>query len=203
MSDKYGADHDTTYCYPESDVLKNLLGITDSEILKAAEVEFTQFRLTQYEYPEFRDFSLTTWKNIHFFLFQDVYEWAGELRTVKLAKSGTLFAVPDCIEREAERLFGKLRAENHLSGLLRSEFVTRVADYYSELNVLHPFREGNGRSQRLLFELIALNAGYVLDWSAVDEPLWIPANIAAFNCQLEPLIAIFDRVVRKMRADGA
>ena len=78
MPDKYGAGQGV-YCYPGSDVLVNLLGIADAKTLSVAEVEFTRLRLAEYEHPVFRDFSLQTLKNIHFYLFQDIYEWAGEL----------------------------------------------------------------------------------------------------------------------------
>ncbi len=124
--------------------------------------EFSQFRLTSYGYPAFRDFSLQTWKNIHFYLFQDIYEWAGELRTVKISKGRTMFAAPEFIESEASRLFQRLRMEKFLVGQDQGPFISRLAHYYGELNVLHPFRKGNGRSQKLLFELLALNAGFAL-----------------------------------------
>jgi len=191
MPDKYGVRQDG-YCYPGSDVLINLLGITDGKLLDEAEVSFTTFRLGQYDYPSFSDFSLDTLKNIHFYLFQDVYVWAGELRTVDISKGNTRFANCARIEPEAKKLFRQLAQERCLQGLSRAGFIARLVHYFSELNVIHPFREGNGRAQRLLFESIAVNAGYVLRWRSVDPTLWVPANIAAYHGSLAQLNALFD-----------
>lgn len=198
MQDKYGTGQDLVYCYPNSDVLKNILGITDQSKLNNAEVEFSQYRLARFQYPALHEFSLDTWKNIHFFLFQDIYEWAGETRTVKISKGDTLFAMPNQIDQYGNYLFGQLKKEKFLCGLERQTFVRRLAYHFGELNALHPFREGNGRSQRLLFELIALNAGYVLDWLIVDKDEWIAANIAAYGGDVEPLVKLFEGVVKRI-----
>lgn len=197
MSDKYGVDQDR-YCYPGSDVLINLLGITDGESLNQAEVEFTRLRLSQYDYPVFRDFSLATLKNIHFYLFQDIYEWAGELRTVDISKGSTRFATCDRIEPEAQKLFGQLKGELYLKGLDRQNFIARMAHYFCELNVIHPFREGNGRAQRLLFESIAINAGYEIRWRPINLSSWVPANAEAYFGRLDLLKELFDMVVTEI-----
>jgi cell filamentation protein len=76
--------------------------------------------------------------------------------------------------------------------------VARLAHYYCELNVVHPFRDGNGRAQRLLFEVISINAGYLLHWEPIGRTEWLEANVAAYNCQLEPLMALLDRVLTPM-----
>lgn len=197
MVNKYGVLQDV-YCYRNSNVLINLLGITDIDALNAAEVEFTQFRLSQMEQPVFTDLSLSTLKNIHFYLFQDIYDWAGEVRTVDIAKGQTRFATCGRIEPEAEKMFRNLHQEDFLKALPRSVFIERLAYYFSELNVIHPFREGNGRAQRVLFELLAINAGFTLRWAPIDPVRWIPANIAAYNCQLGPLISLFECAVSEM-----
>lgn len=197
MPDKYGEGQDW-YCYPGSDVLINLLGITDSASLNQAEVEFTRLRLSQYDYPVFRDVSLTTLKNIHFYLFQDLYEWAGELRVVDISKGSTRFATCDRIEPEAQKLFEQLKNERYLKGLVRQNFIARMAHYFCELNVIHPFREGNGRAQRLLFESIAINAGFEIRWQPIDPSLWIPANVEAFWGRLDNLKDLFDAAVTEI-----
>lgn len=151
--------------------------------------------------PSFRDFSLSALKNIHFYLFQDVYEWAGELRTVDISKGATRFATWSRIEPEAQKLFRELEQEGFLKGLSDSEFVARLAHSFWELNVIHPFREGNGRAQRVLFERIAINAGFELRWQPIDPALWIPANIAAYHGQLEPLVRLFRDATRRIVLD--
>jgi cell filamentation protein len=201
MPDKYGVGQDV-YCYPDSDVLKNLLGITDGEALRNAEVAFTFFRHEQYEWPAFRDFSLSTLKSIHFYLFQDVYDWAGEIRTVDISKGSTRFANWSRIEPEADKLFGQLERENFLRELPKNEFVGRLAHYFCELNVIHPFREGNGRAQRVLFEFAAINAGFELRWNGIDKQLWIPANATGYSGNLEPLIDLFMKAVERIDVDA-
>lgn len=194
MPDKYGAGGDAQYCYPDSDVLINKLGLTDETALEAAEVELTQARIEQFE-PDFDNISLSALRGIHRSLFQDVYPWAGELRTVDISKGSTRFANVSRVWPEADKLFLQLAQENYLVGLPREQFVARLAHYYCELNVIHPFRDGNGRAQRLLFEVISINAGYLLRWEPIGRAEWLDANIAAYNCRLEPLTALLERVL--------
>jgi len=197
MPDKYGTGGDTQYCYPGSDVLINKLGLTDEAALEAAEVELTQARIEQFK-PDFDNISLSALRDIHHFLLQDVYAWAGELRTVDISKGSTRFANVSRVEPEADKLFRQLAQEHYLVDLPRERFVARLAHYYCELNVVHPFRDGNGRAQRLLFEVISINAGYLLHWEPIGRTEWLNANIAAYNCQSEPLMALLDRVLTPM-----
>ncbi len=178
MSDKYGTGQDGQYCYPDTDVLINKLGITEHDALEAAEIELTQARINQYE-PDFDNISLSALRAIHFHLFQDLYHWAGDLRIVDISKGNTRFANVSRIEPEADKLFQQLAQENHLTGLSREQFVARLVHYYCELNVVHPFRDGNGRAQRLLFEVISINAGFALRWEPIGRGEWVDANIAA------------------------
>ena len=194
MSGKYGTGQDEQYCYPNSDVLINKLGITEEESLDLAEIELSQARIDQYE-PNFDDISLPALRAIHFHLFQDLYSWAGALRTVDISKGSTRFANISRIVPEAENLFRQLAQENYLIGLPREQFVARLAHFYCELNVIHPFRDGNGRVQRLMFEVIGINAGFELRWEPIGRAEWVEANIAAYNCQLDPLIGLLDRAL--------
>lgn len=194
MPDKYGTSGDTRYCYANSDVLINKLGITDEAALEAAEIQSTQARIEQFE-PDFDDISLSALRAIHRHLFQDIYHWAGELRAVDISKGNTRFANVSRIEPEAEKLFKQLQQENCLVDLPRENFVTRLAHYYSELNVIHPFRDGNGRAQRVLFEVISINAGYALRWEPLSRREWLDANIEAYLCRMDSLEALLDRVV--------
>jgi len=111
MSDKYGTGHDGQYCYPGSSVLINKLGIITGDALDAAEIELTQARVDQYD-PNFDDISLPALRAIHFYLFQDLYDWAGDLRTVDISRGNTRFANVNRIELEADKLFRQLAQEN-------------------------------------------------------------------------------------------
>ena len=136
MPDKYGVIQDH-YCYPDSSVLINKLGITDQSVLDKAELEFTRYRVEQYE-PDFEDFSRVSLLRILFLLFQDIYSWAGEIRTVDISKGTTRFANVQFIEKEAIKLFVQLEQENFLTQLPESELPERLAHFYSELNIIHP-----------------------------------------------------------------
>lgn len=197
MSDKYGTGQDGQYCYPDSDVLINKLGFTDGDALEASEIELTQARIDQYE-PDFDDISFPALRAIHHYLFQDLYDWAGELRTVDISKGSTRFANINRIEPEADKLFRQLAQEDYLAGLPREQFVARLAHYYCELNVIHPFRDGNGRAQRLMFEVISINAGFELRWEPIRRAEWVEANIAVYNCRLEPLAGLLNRALTQI-----
>ncbi|MBC3876476.1 putative adenosine monophosphate-protein transferase Fic [Undibacterium sp. FT79W] len=194
MSDKYGTGQDKQYCYPNSAVLINKLGLKDADSLEAAEIEHTQARIEQFV-PDFDDISMSALRAIHFHIFQDIYDWAGKLRTVDISKGSTRFANVIRIEPEANKLFGLLAQEGYLIDLPREQFLARLAHYYGELNVIHPFRDGNGRAQRLLFETISINAGYALRWEPIGRIEWVEANIEAYHCRLAPLKTLLDRAL--------
>lgn len=136
---------------------------------------------------------------IHQQLFQDVFDWAGELRDVDISKGETRFCHFEYIENEGNDLMQEMEDEHYLVGLARDEFVERLAHYYCEINVLHPFFVGSGRAQRVFFEQLAIHAGYVLDWSDVDPDEWQTANQAGALGDLNPLCEIFTKVVSEAR----
>lgn len=168
------------YVYPGTDVLKNRPGIRDVDRFRRFEAHAVRLReLELRRQPAAPPFDLPALQRIHLQLFQDVYAWAGQLRTVKISKAGVPFALPIHIDREAARLFSELRAAQYLQGLPRGGFVDRLAYFLGEVNALHPFREGNGRSQRELFRQIALCAGWDLDFDAMDPEENIASSIEA------------------------
>ncbi|MFM9970582.1 MAG: Fic/DOC family protein [Burkholderiales bacterium] len=139
---------------------------------------------------------------IHRHIFQDVYDWAGEIRAVSITKNNQLFALPGFIEREAARIQSQLAGENLLRGLDSNKFVERLAYYFGEWNALHPFREGNGRAIRELLRVMTDNAGYEFDQMAIDNSRnqWNVASACSLNGDLEPIKKIFFKAVRKRRA---
>lgn len=113
-------------------------------------------------------------KDIHKYLFQEVYSFAGKDRFEmgiydsfgkRNAARDKVVWFADGIEvpLEAEKLFNMLKEKNNLKGLNFLQFTKEGADFFIKLNTLHPFREGNGRTQRIFMEQLALNAGYKLD----------------------------------------
>ncbi|MFK3791142.1 putative adenosine monophosphate-protein transferase Fic [Pseudomonas piscis] len=191
--DKYDASNDH-YCYPSSSVLRNKLNIQVMADLEAAERDITAVTVSRVVYVA-PPYSLENFKVLHRKLFSDLYEWAGELRNVDIAKGGTRFCNWVRIEAEALKIFSALQKGSWLSGLDKEEFCKKLAEFYCELNMIHPFREGNGRVQRLFFEHLALSAGYELDWEDVSQSEWLEANINGVYVNYAPMTEIFKRIV--------
>ena len=138
---------DRIYCYPDSDVLKNTMEVRDSERLSQLERRLTMLRLLELiDKPVRGKFDLKHLQAIHKYIFQDIYEWAGEIRKVDI--KGNMFCNVRFLSGQAAEIFGKLKEEDYLQGLEEEDFIGRLAYYFSEINALHPFREGNGRSQQ-------------------------------------------------------
>jgi cell filamentation protein len=125
-------------------------------------------------------------------LFSSLYEWAGEIRRVGIWKGATKFCAPERIEKEAVKLFDALNQDFSEKGRFwnLNKAADRLAYHYGELNILHPFREGNGRTQRVLFEFIAQDIGYSIRWLD-DSDQWIGANISAYTTDHTALREIF------------
>ena len=133
---------DSVYCYPDSDVLINKLDFRNLDDLLLVERRFTMLRLLELmDNPIKGKFNLKHLQAIHAYIFQDIYDWAGKIRTVDIAK-GNMFCKVELIQEQADLLFGKLKKESYLEGLEEETFVKRLAYYFSEINALHPFREG-------------------------------------------------------------
>lgn len=158
------------YVDPATGVLRNRLGITDAGELGRVEAEVVAAaELVLYrERPVTGRYDLAHLQAIHRHLFGEVYEWAGELRTVDIAKGGTYFARVQHIEAEAHRVFNTLAAQEYLRGLDRQAFAAGAGRLLGDLNALHPFRDGNGRAQRGFLQLLARDAGWQLAWARVD-----------------------------------
>jgi len=175
-------DADDTYCYPGTDVLRNKAEITNAEDLDAYEGELSTLRSIEIlENPIAGQFDLAHLQRIHLALFQDVYEWAGKIRTVDISRGNSRFANVRFIESAASDIFNKLARENWLRGLDADTLSKRLAHYLSEINALHPFREGNGRVQRIFISQLSQSAGYQLDYSDLEQEQIYRAMELAFN----------------------
>ena len=159
------------YCYPDFDVLKNKLNIRDRDELKRAEEEITA--LKQYmlmESPIKGRFSKTQLMNIHRFLFEDIYSFAGLIRREKISKGDTMFYPPHLIGQELDKVFSKLHSEKMLHETDRKRQIEHLSYIMSELNIIHPFREGNGRAARIwLDHIFKTELNKVVDWSLIDK----------------------------------
>ncbi len=172
--DKY--NESDRYCYDKTSVLKNKLNIENENSLEEAERDITAKTSENIEYKA-PPYNLETLKKIHKTLFIDIYEWAGEIRDVSISKGDTLFCMPQHILSNINSIFSNLEKDNSLQGLSQDEFYNKISYYYCEFNMIHPFREGNGRVQRIFFEYLALDNGYLFDWSKVKQDTWLEVNI--------------------------
>jgi len=191
-------DADDIYCYPSTNVLRNKAGITNAEELDIYEGELSTLRSIEVlEIPIAGKFNLSHLQDIHFVLFQDIYDWAGKIRTVDISRGNSRFANVRFIESAANELFKKLSRENRLEGLNKNDLSARLAHYLSEINALHPFREGNGRVQRLFISQLSQAAGYQLDYSDLEQEQIYEAMEVAFKGD-ESILAslILDRLAK-------
>ncbi|ENJ4449980.1 putative adenosine monophosphate-protein transferase Fic, partial [Salmonella enterica] len=136
---------------------------------------------------------------IHRQLYQDIFDWAGQLREVDIYQGDTRFCHFAYIEKEGNALMQDLEEEGYLVGLAHEKFVERLAHYYCEINVLHPFRLGSGLAQRIFFEQLALHAGYALSWQGIAVETWKQANQSGAMGDLSALQAIFQKAISEAR----
>jgi len=168
----------TKYCYPDSEILINKLDIRDLELLNEAEAALSAQRLLELEKrPVNGCFNFEHLKEIHRYILQDLYDFAGKVRNEDISKGHTSFAKWKYIEENADKLFSDLKAEMSLKGTSKIVFAQRAAYYMAELNVLHPFRDGNGRAIREFIRELALINGHRLTWYAVDYQEILDASI--------------------------
>ena len=136
------------------------------------------------------NFDIHHFISIHKFLFEDIYDFAGLFRTENIAKDYFQFASWQYIKDELNRLLNQLKNENFLDGLSKEYFAKRLAYYWSELNVLHPFREGNGRTIREFLRQLSLKNNYILNFYEVNSKELLEASIKSIvdTSNLEQLL---------------
>lgn len=191
------------YMDPGASVLRNKLGLTDRTELALAEEKFSRLRTQELAMKGVTGvFDLDHFASVHAYLFQDVYSWAGQVRTINIAKGGTTFEKSSRIPAALDGIHQSLKSENFLKNLERVEFARRLAHYYKLWNAVHPFREGNGRSTRMMMGQLASNAGWILDVTRIDnrEGQWNEASKRSFNGDLSKVTEVLTHAVRDPRS---
>jgi cell filamentation protein len=191
----YFSPEQDPYLNPGTGILANIPGLeTQDELDRFEEILFqANFEEATLYAQNLANFNLDAWKGIHRICFSDVYQWAGETRTVRISKGTTVFAYPEHIESESSRIF------TELNNLLVTEKLTldKAAELFADINVLHPFREGNGRTQRILFSDVLRRIGYLVDYSLTSQDEMIEAMIHGYNANYEPLKKLMHKVSLK------
>lgn len=199
MSDYgYEYQYDEKYCYPNANILKNKLDIHNEEDLSSYEREITAVRqLELLNSPPKGEMNFLYLKKLHKMLFSEIYDWAGKVRTVNISK-GNQFCMVQFIEDYANDVFRKLKDENYLMDCAEEDLPNRLAYYLAEINTIHPFREGNGRTQRLFVTLLANRIGYDLLFDLTTNQEMIEASDASFNLNFQPMEEIIKKILVKI-----
>lgn len=192
VGDPYQTDNDPA-CYPGTAILRNAHDIRDADALEEFEIEAVALRSE--EGPPSGNLDTAHYRAIHQHLFQDVYSWAGTYRTIRTGKGGNWFCYPEYISGEMEKLFQRLRQPVYQAGTDVGAFVKALADFVGDLNAIHPFREGNGRTQLLFIRLLGQNAGHLFRSEAVEADEFLQAMIASFDGELDALIDELERML--------
>lgn len=168
----------SVYCYKGTNTLVNKLNIKDPVALESYETSVISLKLMALSKKGVTgNFDLNHFVSIHKFLFEDIYSFAGLFRNENIAKGYFQFAEWEYIEDELRRLLNELKSEMLLASLDKTKFATRLAYYWAELNVLHPFREGNGRTTREFLRQLALKNNYILNFKNVNSKELLDASI--------------------------
>ncbi|AGG65870.1 cell filamentation protein [Corynebacterium callunae DSM 20147] len=189
---------------PGKSVLRNLIGIDSAKALSTAEADLVNARTIQLmdsentRLPNSRDFKELS--AIHFHLFQDIYDWAGKLRTIDMRRGdGEFFAPCIYLERNLISLSSQLAEKNFLRIKDRSTFIRELTYFYDHLNWIHPFREGNGRTQRHFWSRVSADAGWILDWRPIHGELDEASRQAREDEDFQMLYSVFEKVVATSR----
>jgi cell filamentation protein len=184
------------YVYPGTAALRNNLEIRDPQELSQAEADIVGLSLRALtDEPLPGNYDLTHWQAFHRRIFGRLYPWAGELRTVQIAKPNAFYARPEHIAGYAQGIFAELAREDHLKGLDRDAFLERLTHYHAEMYAVHPFREGNTRSLRAFLGQLAGEAGHRIAWEHLDHKRSLAANVRSLNGQNDQLRTLLDAVL--------
>lgn len=168
-------------------VLLNNLGITSQDGLDTAERLFISWRETNLPRTFVYDDQLLS--RVHRHLFQDLYTWAGQYRTVNISKGEAPFAPPLNIDGAIKALVKKYPIET-LRRASTDNLATFLADIISEYNAIHPFREGNGRSIRALAMLLAEHCGHPINWTPITRDQWAKASVESFYGSSDSMVLV-------------
>lgn len=193
MAKSYQEGYDSTYCYENSTVLRNKLNITDKEELFSKERAITALRNVEIiKTPVKGNLDLAHLKNIHNAIFKDIYEWAGKIRSIDIAK-GNMFCKPMFIESYSEEIFKRVEKNNFYMATDAKALPGKLAELTGDINALHPFREGNGRSQRVYIKYLLNATGHDMSFKSIAPEEMIQASIEAMNCDYNRFEKIYEK----------
>lgn len=179
---KYNINDKSIYFYKNTEIFVNYFNVRDQKILTQIETDITLNRISELNANPIKGrFGLTHLLRIHKYIFGDIYPFAGKTRNENISKGATSFCSCEYIYDNFQQLYSQLKKENFLKRLEINTFCERLAFYMSELNIIHPFREGNGRTIREYIRCVALVNGYVINWDLLDKEYLFNAIILSVN----------------------
>jgi cell filamentation protein len=185
---------DTKYCYPpDYSVLKNKLDLRDADLLERAERRLVVQRILE-GLPS-GDFDLAHLRAIHWHIFQDVYDWAGEIRTTEIAKSDSQFQFRHYIDTGVADVHRRIKAHDYLKNLSADQFADLAGEIIGDINYVHPFREGNGRTQMQYLKQLADQAGHAIDLTLVEKDIWMDASKKAHLGNYQPIAVCIKHLI--------
>ena len=177
---------DDVYCYPpDFTILKNKAGLRNADRLDQFERRMVTARIV--EGVSTGDFDLMHLRAIHRHLFQDVYEWAGDIRTVEINKGSSQFQFCRYIETGINDVHRRIQAHGYLKNLDADDFSDLAGEIIGDVNYAHPFREGNGRTQLQYFKQLAQKAGHAVDLTRIEQSAWMNASRKAHLGDYAPM----------------
>lgn len=185
---------DDPYVYPGTQILRNRLGITDAVALDQVERRLVTQRII--EGAPTGHFDLGHLRAIHHHLFQDVCDWAGDIRTVEISKGNSQFQFRRFIETGMADIHRRLEGTDYLRGLSWEAFAARAGPILGDVNYVHPFREGNGRTQLQYLKQLTLQAGHKIELARLDPAGWLEAS-------MEAQVGRYDRMTTQIFQAGA
>lgn len=198
---KYVYEDTSDYCYSNTDILINKLNINDDNDLYLAEQELVGLRIKEIVLtPVKGNFDFRHLKNIHKFLFQDVFDWAGIPRTCNITKTN-LFCLAQYIDSYAKDVFDKLARNHYYLDLEYTDKLKSLAELFADINALHPFRDGNGRTQREFISGLAKVNGINLDFKLVEGTEMIIASSESTKGDITKLLLLFNRIANSIPSD--
>lgn len=199
MMYSYGTNQ-SNYCYKGTNVLKNKAEIKDVDKLEKLEKDIVTYRLYELRQRGITgEFDKKHFLNIHKNIFGDIYYFAGEYRNENISKGSFLFSNFEFIDYSLDEVFKELKKDIENDAFKNNkieDIAEKLAYYYAELNVVHPFREGNGRTTREFLRQLALKYGYILDFTKIPADEILRAAIKSIT-DIKELTSVYERALKR------
>ncbi|GMO13281.1 MAG: Fic family protein [Mycoplasmoidaceae bacterium] len=190
MSRKYDSI-DTTYTY-KNGTFKNRYGIKSEKELDKVEGMVVLARIASFNITT-QIFNFKYICVINKYLFSDVYDWAGEIRKVDISKGNTRFCNCNYIKTSWEQ-YVQPKIEEFKSA---NDKIKCLAEIFAEINLIHPFREGNGRTTKVFIAQLTRTVNINLQWENINAEENLKASIASVNGNIKPLIELLNKCIVK------